>query len=57
MENDFTCGGMKQQVWQMVPEGRNTYFVELLKGDKLPKALNGKYLKKYFPTFGRGPRL
>jgi hypothetical protein len=54
MENDFTCGGMKQQVWQMVPEGRNTYFVELLKGDKLPKALNGKYLKKYFPSVWQG---
>jgi hypothetical protein len=28
----------------------NTYFVETLEGRKLTKALNGKYLKRYFPS-------
>jgi hypothetical protein len=28
----------------------NTYFVESLEGKVLPKALNGKYLKKYYPS-------
>jgi hypothetical protein len=28
----------------------NTYFVETLEGRELPKALNGKYLKKYYPS-------
>jgi hypothetical protein len=27
-----------------------TYFVETLEGRELPKALNGKYLKKYYPS-------
>jgi hypothetical protein len=29
---------------------RNLYFVEALEGQRLAKALNGKYLKKYFPS-------
>jgi hypothetical protein len=28
----------------------NSYFVQSLQGEKLPKALNGKYLKKYYPS-------
>jgi hypothetical protein len=28
----------------------NAYFVETLEGRALPKALNGKYLKKYHPS-------
>jgi hypothetical protein len=28
----------------------NSYFIEMLEGRKLPKALNGKYLKRYFPS-------
>jgi hypothetical protein len=28
----------------------NAYFVEDLEGHMLPKALNGKYLKRYYPT-------
>jgi hypothetical protein len=31
----------------IVPE--NAYFVETLEGRRLAKALNRKYLKKYFP--------
>ena len=33
---------------EIVP--RNSYFVQSLQGEKLPKALNGKYLKKYYPS-------
>jgi hypothetical protein len=28
----------------------NLYFVETLEGRKVEKVLNGKYLKKYFPS-------
>jgi hypothetical protein len=28
----------------------NAYFVETLEGRKLPKALNGRYLKGYYPS-------
>ncbi len=28
----------------------NSYFVQSLQGEKLPKALNGRYLKKYYPS-------
>ena len=28
----------------------NSYFVQSLQGEKLSKALNGKYLKKYYPS-------
>ena len=28
----------------------NAYFVEDLQGRRLPKALNGKYLKRYYPS-------
>jgi hypothetical protein len=28
----------------------NAYFVENLEGHLLPKALNGKYLKQYYPS-------
>jgi hypothetical protein len=28
----------------------NTYFVEDLQGKNLSKALNGKYLKEYYPS-------
>jgi hypothetical protein len=27
--------------------------VEMLQGERLPRALNGRYLKKYFPVFGK----
>jgi hypothetical protein len=32
----------------------NAYFVEDAQGRKLPKALNGKYLKKYYPSVWQG---
>jgi hypothetical protein len=32
----------------------NSYFVETLEGRKLNKALNGKYLKKYYPSVWQG---
>jgi hypothetical protein len=28
----------------------NSYMLETLKGDRLPRAINGRYLKKYFPS-------
>ena len=28
----------------------NAYILETLEGEKFPKALNGKYLKKYYPS-------
>ena len=36
------------EVVKIVPG--NSYFVQSLQGGKLPKALNGKYLKKYHPS-------
>jgi hypothetical protein len=32
----------------------NSYFVETLDGVKLAKALNGKYLKKFYPSVWQG---
>ena len=31
----------------------NTYRMETLQGDRLPRAINGKYLKKYYPACGK----
>ena len=28
----------------------NSYIVETLQGDRLSRALNGRYLKKYYPS-------
>jgi hypothetical protein len=28
----------------------NAYFIKMLEGHELPKAMNGKYLKKYYPS-------
>ena len=28
----------------------NSYIVEALQGERLPRALNGRYLKKYYPS-------
>jgi hypothetical protein len=36
------------RVIRLVPG--NAYFVEDLEGHSLPKALNGKYLKHYYPS-------
>jgi hypothetical protein len=36
------------RVIQIVPG--NAYFIETLEGHSLPKALNGKYLKHYYPS-------
>lgn len=36
------------EIIEIVPG--NSYFVQSLQGKKLPKALNGKYLKKYYPS-------
>jgi hypothetical protein len=36
------------RVIQVLPG--NAYFVEDLEGHSLPKALNGKYLKHYYPS-------
>jgi len=30
----------------------NAYILETLKGVEFPRALNGKYLKKYYPSIG-----
>jgi hypothetical protein len=32
----------------------NVYFVENLEGRELPKSLNGKYLKRYYPSVWQG---
>jgi hypothetical protein len=32
----------------------NTYFMESLKGEALPKAINGKYLKRSYPNIWEG---
>ena len=29
---------------------RNSYVMETLQGDRLPRAINGRYLKKYYPS-------
>jgi hypothetical protein len=29
---------------------KNSYMVELLQGQQLPRALNGRYLKKFYPS-------
>ena len=29
---------------------RNSYMVETMQGEHLPRALNGRYLKKYYPS-------
>ena len=31
----------------------NSYMVEMLQGERLPKTLNGRYMKKYYPAFAR----
>ena len=36
------------KIFEIVPG--NSYFVQSLQGEKLSKALNGKYLKKYYPS-------
>ena len=28
----------------------NSYMVEMMQGERLPRALNGRYLKKYYPS-------
>jgi hypothetical protein len=40
------------QIVGILPE--NSYFVETLEGVKLAKALNGKYLKRYYPSEWQG---
>jgi hypothetical protein len=35
-----------------VPE--NAYFIETLEGRKVEKAINGRYLKKHFPSIWQG---
>jgi hypothetical protein len=32
----------------------NSYFVETLEGRSFPKALNGKYLKRFYPSIWQG---
>jgi hypothetical protein len=32
----------------------NDYFIETLEGRKVEKAINGRYLKKYFPSIWQG---
>jgi hypothetical protein len=44
------------KVMRIVPG--NAYFVETLEGRSLPKALNGKYLKKNtIPAYGKGLKM
>ena len=31
----------------------NSYMVETMQGERLPRALNGRYLKKYYPACGK----
>jgi hypothetical protein len=33
---------------------RNAYFLETLEGQRVAKALNGKYLKKFYPSVWQG---
>jgi hypothetical protein len=40
------------KIIRIVPE--NSYFVKDLEGRKLPKALNGKYFKKFYPSVWQG---
>jgi hypothetical protein len=40
------------RVTKIVPG--NPYFVETLDGVRLDKVLNGKYLKKFYPSVWRG---
>ena len=32
---------------------QNSYMVEMLQGERLSKAINGRYLKKYYPACGK----
>jgi hypothetical protein len=32
----------------------NSYFIEDLEGRKLPKVINGKYFKKFYPSIWQG---
>jgi hypothetical protein len=36
------------KIEEVIPE--NSYMVQSVQGTSLPRALNGKYLKKYYPT-------
>jgi hypothetical protein len=36
------------RIEEVIPE--NSYMVQSIQGSSLPKALNGKYLKKYYPS-------
>jgi hypothetical protein len=40
------------KVTKIVPG--NSYFVEALDGQELPKAINGKYLKRFHPSIWQG---
>jgi hypothetical protein len=40
------------KVMRIVPG--NAYFVETLEGRALPKAFNGKYLERYYPSIWQG---
>ena len=61
MENDFACWTIDRKFGKWSPswEGPykvvgivpgNLYFVQNLQGGGLSKALNGRYLKKYYPS-------
>jgi hypothetical protein len=36
------------RIEEVIP--RNSYMVQSVQGNSLPRALNGKYLKKYYPS-------
>ena len=56
MEDDIASWDIEQQVRQVVAKldkivkviFGNSYMVETMQGERLPRALNGRYLKKYF---------
>ena len=61
LEDNFGSWDEKQQVWKWSPswEGPykiikvisgNSYMVETVQGERLPKAINGRYLKKFYPS-------
>ena len=61
MEIDLTDRDKKFKIWEVVShwEGPyrisrsapgNAYILETLEGVEFPRALNGKYLKKYYPS-------
>ena len=58
MEDNIASWDIEQQVRQVVAKldkivkviFGNSYMVETMQGEHLPRSLNGRYLKKYYPS-------